>query len=195
MENIDYSLMISPIEHTGFRTLSKTQAKQYFEWYVGQSESRINQLSQYIQSMQETAFRCDYTPQSFVALWEWFESQISTVEKSAEEYEAELERFPFWMHESISRETLSIKTLALITDISFYFAETFVICNPTIHWGYFTKPKNEVSVNMPVLMGFQANMKLDPRRIVHVCASESCEVREKNRLLNAYKTWLEYIAK
>lgn len=61
-----------------------------------------------------------------------------------------------------------------------------------VRWGYFTKPKNEVSVNMPILLGFKSNMKLDPRRIVSVCASESSEQHDKNRLRNAYRTWTKY---
>lgn len=81
----------------------------------------------------------------------------------------------------------------MLTDISFYFAETFLAQNPAVSWGYFTKPKNEVSVNMPVLMGFRANMKLDPRRIVHVCAQKSARARDKNRLLDIYHVWLNYI--
>lgn len=47
---------------------------------------------------------------------------------------------------------------------------------------------------MPVLLGFRSNMKLDPRRIVSVCASESSEQHDKNRLRNAYQTWTKYIA-
>lgn len=195
MENNDYNLMVSPIEHNGFRSLTKAQAKQYFEWYVEQISPRINQLCQYMQSTNGTAFSCDYTPESLIDLWEWFESQIRVVEKSADEYEAELKRFPSWMHDSISKETMSIKTLALITDISFYFAQTFITQNPSVYWSYFTKPKNEVSVNMPVLMGFQSNMKLDPRRIVHVCALKSCRTCDKKRLFDIYQTWLGYIAK
>lgn len=59
--------------------------------------------------------------------------------------------------------------------------------------GYFTKPKSEVSVNMPILLGFKMNMKLDPRRIVHVCAQKSYDEHDENRLINAYKTWISYI--
>lgn len=195
MGNSDYPLMISPIEHDGFRTLAKRQAKQYFDWYIEQAKPRISQLYQYMLATNGANFSCDYTPQSLVALWEWFEPQINMVGKSAEEYEEELKKFPGWMHDSILRETLSIKTLALITDISFYFAETFIGCNPTIHWGYFTKPKNEVSVNMPVLMGFKSNMKLDPRRIVHVCALKSCKSHDTNRLIDIYHVWSGYISK
>ena len=83
MENHDYNLIISPIEHNGFRSLTKAQAKQYFEWYVEQISPRINQLCQYMQSTNGTAFSCDYTPESLIDLWEWFEPQIRVVEKKA----------------------------------------------------------------------------------------------------------------
>ena len=189
----EYKLMVAPFNHDGFRSLSKKQAEEYFRWYVGQSTIRIDQLYKYIQSTGGTAFSCEYTPDSLIALWSWFETQIYMVEKSAEEYQAELKRFPEWMHDSISKKVFSVRTLAIITDISFYFAETFIKHNPTVRWGYFTKPKNEVSVNMPVLLGFKSNMKLDPRRIIWVCASESYEQHDKNRLLNIYQTWLKYI--
>lgn len=88
---------------------------------------------------------------------------------------------------------MSVRTLALVTDISFYFTETFIRNNPTTFWGYFTKPKNEASVNMPVLMGFRARMKLDPRRIVHVCALKSARARDRNRLFDIYHVWQNYI--
>lgn len=191
----EYKLMIAPFEHDGFRNLSKKQAEEYFYWYVGQSMIRIDQLYKYIQSTGGTTFSCEYTPYSLVDLWSWFETQIYMVEKSEEEYQAELKQFPEWVHDSIAKNKFSVRTLALITDISFYFAETFIKCNPMIKWGYFTKPKNEVSVNMPVLLGFKATMKLDPRRIVYVCAQKSSDQHDKNRLLNVYQTWAKYIEK
>lgn len=191
----EYKLMVAPFNHNGFRNLTKKQAAEYFHWYVKQSKMRIEQLYDYIQSTGETDFHCEYTSESFVDLWRWFEMQICMVEKCKEEYQAELQRFPEWMHDSISKETFSIRTLALITDISFYFAETFIKYNPSIEWGFFTKPKNEMYVNMPVLLGFKSNMKLNPRQIVWVCAKESFQQHDKNRLLNIYQIWVEYIEK
>lgn len=190
----EYKLMIAPFNHNGFRSLSKKQAEEYFHWYVGQSKARIEQLYEYTQSTGGAAFLCEYTPDSLIDLWNWFETQINMVAKSEEEYQAELEQFPEWVHDSISKKRFSVRTLAIITDISFYFAETFIKHNPMVRWGYFTKPKNEVSVNMPVLLEFKSNMKLDPRRIVSVCASESFEQHDKNRLRNAYRTWTKYTA-
>lgn len=115
--------------------------------------------------------------------------------RSLSKKQAELKQFTEWMHDSISKNKFSVRTLAIITDISFYFAETFIKHNPMVRWGYFIKPKNEVSVNMPVLLGFRSNIKLDPRRIVSVCASESFRQHDKNRLRNLYQTWTEYVEK
>ena len=49
------------------------------------------------------AFLCEYTPDSLIELWNWFETQIDMVAKSEEEYQAELKQFPEWMHDSISK--------------------------------------------------------------------------------------------
>lgn len=37
---------------------------------------------------------CEYTPDSLIELWNWFETQIDMVAKSEEEYQAELKQFP-----------------------------------------------------------------------------------------------------
>ena len=70
----EYKLMIAPFNHNGFRSLSKKQAEEYFHWYVGQSKARIEQLYGYAKSTGGTAFLCEYTPDSLIDLWNWFET-------------------------------------------------------------------------------------------------------------------------
>lgn len=190
----EYKLMLPPFEYKDFRGLSKKQAEEYFQWYIGQTDLRIRQLWAYIQSTGKNNFSCEYTPESLVGLWEWFEPHIYLEEKNSEDFLMELSKTPEWLHSSIPKEEFTTMTLALIVDISFYFAKTFIMRNPNIVWGYFTKPKNEVSVNMPVLLGFKSNMKLDPRRIVSVCARKSYRESNPNRLFDIYNVWTGYIA-
>ena len=90
----EYKLMIAPFHHNGFRSLSKKLAEEYFHWYVGQSKERIEQLYEYARSTGGAAFLCEYTPDSLIELWNWFETQIDMVAKSEEEYQAELKQFP-----------------------------------------------------------------------------------------------------
>ena len=189
----EYNPIVVPFAFRPFESFNKKQAEEFFNWYVAQSMTRIDCLCDYIRSTGEKAFSCDYTPESLIDLWAWFEPEITMVQMKEEDYQAELEAAPEWVRASISKEEFSYKTLGLITDISFYFAETFLRNNPSIRWGYFTKPKNEVSVNKPVLMGFRCSIKLDPRQIVDVCARRSYRQRDKNQLFDAYQVWLEDI--
>lgn len=62
-----------------------------------------------------------------------------------------------------------------------------------VYWGYFTKPKNRMSVKRPVLLGFKADKALDPRLIVVNCTGRSSEEFQKTRLYELYKTWLGFI--
>lgn len=85
----------------------------------------------------------------------------------------------------------SYQSLSLVLDIADYFAEVVIKNDPSIHWGYFTKPRNRVSVNRPVLRGFKFDM--DPRLIVSNCAYPSEESWEPKTLYNIYHNWLEFI--
>lgn len=79
-------------------------------------------------------------------------------------------------------------------DIAIYFAEVMIRNNASkVYWGYYTKPKNKVSVNMPVLLGFKGRMALDPRAIVVISTKYSIEESNYNKLYEIYKTWLKYI--
>lgn len=79
-------------------------------------------------------------------------------------------------------------------DIAIYFAEVMIRNNvPKVYWGYYMKPKNKVSVNMPVLLGFKGRMSLAPRAIVVISTKYSIEESNYNKLYEIYKTWLKYI--
>ena len=50
-----------------------------------------------------------------------------------------------------------------------------------------------MSVNQPTLLGFKADMDLNPRLIVINCTRRSSKERNNNRLLDMYNTWMNYI--
>ncbi len=189
-----YPLMIPPIIKD-FKELSKAETKQYFDWYVSQSDTRINQLQHYIADSGSPEVVLDGTPESFVPLWRWFENNIQTEKKSEEEMEAEMVGRPEWMRKEIRKVDwkFTVMTYALAVDIAFYFAKVFIDHNNCIRWGYYTKPKNRSSVNRPVLLGFRNNLDLDPREIVIVCCRKSLEEKKETRLLDVYNCWVKYI--
>lgn len=185
--------MIPPFQHGEFENLKKREADKYFEWYISQVEYRIGVLKNYIHNEDENII-FDYSPESLISLWSWYEKKIKIVEKTKEELEEEFRRYPAWMHDEIEHTKISLETLKYGMDIAIYFAEVIIKnCNGKIRWGYFTKPRKRMSVNEPTLLGFKYDMDLNPRLIVINCTRRSSMERKESRLFDMYHTWMTYI--
>ena len=189
-----YPLMIPPVIKD-FEEFSKAETKQYFDWYVSQSDIRINQLQHYIADSGSPEVKLDGTPESFIPLWRWFENNIQTEKKTEEEMEAEMVGRPEWMRKEIRKVNwkFTVMTYALAVDIAFYFAKVFIYYHKGISWGYYTKPKNLVSVNKPVLVGFNNKVIMDPRLIILNCCRKSVSEKKETRLLDMYNSWTEEV--
>jgi len=194
---MEYELMGEPFDFEGFVSLTKKQAEAYFQWYLGQIDGRIHQLESYIKDTSNCKVIFDYSVESLIPLWEWYETKIIVEEMSQDEIEEELEGRPDWMQAEILKDTtkISIKTWAFGMDIAMYFAEVFIKHNPSVKWGYFTKPKSRVSLNRPVLLGFVGGKDLDPRRIVVNCTYRSIREKKMSRLYDLYYVWQGAIIK
>lgn len=160
---------------------------------MSQIDHRIQVLKQYIRG-ENFSVEFDYSPESLIPLWEWYEGHIVLEKKSRKEYRQELRQYPEWMKEHISKTKVSMmKTMKFGSDIALYFAEAVrKNSDGKISWGYFTG-KKMASVNRPVLMGFMKNMYMDPQTIIYTCTLCSAKKRDKNILLDKYDVWQRYI--
>lgn len=190
---MDYIIASTPEYFNSYRTLKKKEVEEFFQWYLEQSENRIRHLKDYFNSENEGKCKLDDSPESFIDLWEWFETEVIFVPRDIEEIEKQKEESPEWFREYVPETEFSAYTLSLILDIAYYFADVFIKFNPDVHWGYFTKPKNRASVNSPVLLGFKNDMDLDPRLIVSNCAYPSQNGWNKNELFDVYNVWVDMI--
>lgn len=190
---MEYMLMISPFEYDDFIYMTKSQVDVYFKWYVGEIDNRLKILSTFLFESGEN-IDLDFSEESLIPLWNWYESKIIVEKKSEEEIENDRMTYPAWVFETMSADKISLETYKYGMDIAMYFAEIIRRnSNGKIYWGYFTKPKSRVSVNRPVLLGFKADMDLDPRSIVVTCTQRSSRERNKEILYNTYKIWLTFI--
>ncbi len=179
---IDYEYMLCPFEFKDFEEMKKKEAEEYFNWYVSEVDNRINYLNEYIKKdTNNNVSFLDYTPESLIPLWNWFQTKITFVEESKEEIERKAKEFPkelqYIAYENTKKP--SVQTLGITTDVANYFAEVFRKNNPSIYWGYFTKPKNHISVNEPVLLGFVRKDNLNPRLITYNCIWKTLDVKMK----------------
>ena len=192
---LKYEFMEYPDLLKDFDKMKKKEAEKYFNWYINEINNRILYLKTYMQKDIEGESIFDYTPESLIPLWEWFQTKIEFEEMTENEIQQELEdspnRLKFLVLED--KRKISLNTLSIATDVANYFAEVFRKNNPSIYWGFFTKPKNRISVNEPVLLGFIGNDDLNPRLIISNCIWKSEEQKNPNMLYDIYHVWLEYI--
>ncbi len=192
---LKYEFMEYPDLLKDFDKMKKKEAEKYFNWYINEINNRILYLKTYMQKDIEGESIFDYTPESLIPLWEWFQTKIEFEEMTENEIQQELEDSPNRLKFLVLEDTrkISLNTLSIATDVANYFAEVFRKNNPSIYWGFFTKPKNRISVNEPVLLGFIGNDDLNPRLIISNCIWKSEEQKNPNMLYDIYHVWLEYI--
>ncbi len=190
---MDYELMIPPFQHNGYEEFNKKQAEEYFQWYVGQTEYRIDVLNNFLINEGKNIV-LDFSPESLIPLWDWYEGKIIVEQKSEVELQKEIQSYPDWMKNEISTTKISLQTYKFGMDIAIYFAEIIrKNSEGKIQWGYFTKPKNRASVNQPVLLGFKARMDLNPRLVIVNCTRRSSKEQHAERLIEMYYTWMKYV--
>ena len=190
---MEYEYMISPVKNYDFFEFTKEEAKIYFNWYMEEKGHRIEMLEKYVHNA-GVDIDFDYSPESLIPLWRWYETIIVSEKKTEEEIEAEKRKMPEWLHSQISDEKISMNTLKFGMDIAIYFAEVMIRNSEgKLHWGYVTKPKNYINVNRPVVSGFKAGQELDPSRTVYILTLSSEEDKNEKRLYNSYYVWQEDI--
>ena len=190
---MEYEMMIPPFEHCEFSQMNKREAQFYFDWFISQVEHRINILNRYIISEDEDMV-LDFSIESLIPLWKWYEQKIQIVLKDNIDYKKEIDLHPTWMEPYVSKTKISSETLKIGLDISIYFAEVMIRNNNgKIKWGFFCKPKEQISVNEPVLLGFEGGDDLNPRLIILNCIRKSSKEKAERRLFDMYNTWMDYI--
>ena len=190
---MEYDMMTCPFEYDSFKNLRKKEAEKYFNWYVNQIEYRITALKEAVlQDRRKIAL--NYSLESLIPLWDWYETKIRLVNKSEDELKKEFAKYPKWLHSEILRTKISPETLSYGMDIAVYFAEVVIreSCG-RIRWGYFTTPRNRMSVNEPVLLGFKGNMDMNPRLVIVNCTRRSSREANRDRLIDLYHTWMAYV--
>ena len=150
---LTYDILIPPLKKP-FEKFSKTEAKEYFDWYIGKIPERIDYLRAY------SGLNLDLSPESLVTIWAWF-LKNAEVEKTPririDELKRQTKDLPPDIRRTVIRENsrqLSLQTEYMVRDITMYFGEVCVVNNEAIHWGYHTDIKKDSFANRPILQGF-----------------------------------------
>lgn len=203
---MEYSLMIAPFDFGGhnriaarqffdnyaFFELTPKQAKEYFKWYMEEIPHRLTLLWNRIRQDCPELDPFDYSPESLIPIWEWYQAKIKTIPKTQEEIEEDVLKFPKWIEPEIRKETtiFTAETLSLALDISIYLGEIAIRHHSHLQWGYRARPKNEFSANRPVILGLRGKRKyFNPSRITFVLVIKISEGDQGDTLYDLYRYW------
>lgn len=139
--------------------MTPKQARAYLKWFVSQIPERMDLLREYVES--ETEGMLDYSPESLISLWEWFEGKIELEMCTDEEIEQRILSHPIhirdWFIEELVAGKLftftnfSNKSLSLALDIAMYYGEAIIKQFPAVKWGCKTTSKMDVDCNIPII--------------------------------------------
>ncbi|MGN7326548.1 hypothetical protein [Bacillus pumilus] len=166
-----------PFEMKSFEEMSKKEAKQFFDWYVGQMPERINVLEEVTKGF----VTLDFTKESLIDLFDWYLEIVTVREMSEEEIGIVLEeysQYPKHIYNDLKKELLANPVelekidYAIAMDIAIYYGETIIRNYPQVKWTYFTKPKSYAFLNEPILVYEDKEQGIyferNPRRLMKV---------------------------
>lgn len=152
-KNMVYDILIPPLDKP-FSEFSSTEAKSFFDWYVGNIPHRI----EYLQSFSN--INLNLSVDSLVPLWNWFLLNASierTPSQKVNKLKTQLLHLPNEIAKSIIDENsiqFTLQTEYILRDVAMYFGEVCVHNNNTIYWGFHTDTSKDSFANKPLLMGF-----------------------------------------
>lgn len=182
-----YKPLTPPISINKFREMSSIQAKEFYCWFVSQIDDRIAVLQNLL--MEDSVnVELDFSPNSLIPLWEWYENKICYIKKSSLEIEQERRELPDWAKNTVIEEKISNEAFSYGVDLAIYVSKMFIInSNNKLYIDYVKKPKRDYYYNQPAIFGFSHDQKIG---IIQMCnsnlAKQSYISKDKNRLYNYY---------
>jgi len=178
--------IIQPPFPLDFHERSKKELEAYRTWFHQVSSERIGGLTTAVKGTPGyESWEPNATPDSLVALGQWFEGQVETRKKTAEEIAETRSKLTFPI--DILDDELTDRTFSLAIDIGMYFGRVVLKNLPGTRWDQSLKNRKFADYGQPVIVGFGA-VPLNPVRVI-VMTAYGISRDEPARLRALYETW------
>ena len=165
-ELLDYVPLIPNIDKP-YANLSKKEAEAYLEWFVSHIDERANYIKHIISvGLDVPDSLLNFSFESLKIVWRWFltVAETSPLQSKKTGNNTLLGKKTFVNHVLNEAECdFSVQTYYIIRDIGMYVAKVFLNNYPNLEWTIKTKPKNYISVNEPLLVGFVDDNPMYPK--------------------------------
>jgi hypothetical protein len=178
--------IIQPPFPLQFGEMTKEELEAYRVWFHQVSPERVAALTNAVNGTPGyESWEPNATPDSLDVLGRWFETQVETRKKTAEEVEETRARLTFPI--DIPEEELTNKSYSLAMDIGMYFSQVILKNLLGARWDQPLKNKRFADYGQPVIMGF-GTVPLNPVRVM-VMTAYGISRRKPARLHELFDTW------
>lgn len=163
-------------------TFSKEEAKEYFKWFKSVKNERLQILESEVQKMYPE-WKADYTRNSLIKLYEWFESRIKyreMNEEEKEEIEKQISNTPLFVGIiEIPETTFTDETVSICFDIGVYWGELVIDNFHGTKWIQKNNSSNYIDYAQPLIAAKNSKVPINPRRILESMAGSILDKSEK----------------
>jgi hypothetical protein len=171
-----------------FFAMSREELKGYREWFFSVMPARTAMLESAVRES-VSSWKADHSPDSMLALGEWFETQVETRPRTAQEREQILADSPYPI--PVSGEELTLRSFSLAMDIGMYWGQTTVLSVPETHWDQKLKNKRDADYGQPVVVGM-GKVAMNPVALcVTLAYGIAAKVKRGSRLRELYDLWVK----
>jgi hypothetical protein len=185
--DFEYTFDAPPFEMVEFNVMTKKQARQHYEWFIGRIPSRLKILTEAFLSTGGIGDGLDETPESLLRLWAWARHHFTGRLPREMDYKRGREIGQEFLKTvqakggMVSKEQ-SLATLqsfgpkgpllspfdkVLCLDIAYYFGQTVIRLNSAVQWGMMTRTTER---NRPMLFLAYPDGWIEPWAMTEVCA-------------------------
>ena len=173
--------------------MTSKQSKENFEWFMSKIPERMNYFRNRCAEDLCISVEClDYSSSSLNSVWKWF-IKTARIEKTPERDLAQMKDAAKVLGPSyVNREQFSVATQFILRDIGIYLGQTYVLNYQPLCWTFYTKPKNDINVNQPVIAGFMLNGSNAYFNPIHMAKIQAAKIfNHKARESDLYEIFLK----
>ena len=157
-----------------FFDFTKTEAKEYLQWFLTIRSDRLKILEAHVQQAHPD-WKLDYSKTSFDKLYHWFKDQIAyrpMNEKEKEEVKKQLSTTPLLAEViPIPQNTFTDQTVTVCFDVGVYLGDALIFNIPELTWLQKLRSTNYIDYAQPLIAKKESKVPLNPRRALEGIAS------------------------
>lgn len=176
-----------------FSDKSKSELKQYEEWFSSNKNERLKQLIEAVKTSKGFEnWEADFTPTSLKELGSWIKRNLNTEKISEEVYKQKRLSVPDYIN--INDWDMTNETYSKLIDVGIYFGEVFIKNQTGLKWEqFFSKIKNDSDHGHMVIKGFGKD-RLNPLRVAYIIGSKMIDNKsDEESIYKSYVTWKSYL--